>query len=250
MNIMNILPDEILQDLFKYRPRINKELQRLFKASIPSIYNDFINGANDIILTSIKQDDKNFTINDTLNKYYKKDHWYNQCYYGLLNEKYLNTFIYRKCGITKIDGITKSICEYIRNDLYDNYQNVYDDLCNYELQFYKDTIIRKYYDENINEFSILNRSEFLRFFNQYIKLNIFKIENEDSEEKDDENDISKKIYVYDYKKYINQIINFRNCFKNTNDYIPYTKTRKIIYKKNPNTYYKTNTEIKLVLENI
>jgi len=251
MNILN-LPDDILHQLFCMRPVINKELQILFNKNVPLIYNKFITEeATDIVLYSIKCDDET-DIKMILNKYYKKDHWINQCYFGLLNEKYLKTFLYKKCHIEKIDVITKSICDYIQNDFYINYKNVYNDLCNYELKYYKDSIIRKYYDENCNRFKTLNRSEFLRYFNQYIKMNIFKIEN-DNEEEDKynyEKDISKKIYIYGYKKYLEQIITFRTNFKNTNiDEFIYTKTKKIIYRQNPNIYYKNIIEIQNELQN-
>jgi hypothetical protein len=250
MNILN-LPDSILQQLFKERPVINKELQILFNDNVPLIYNSFIKGANDIILYSINSNDET-DINKILNKYYKKDQWTNQYYYGLINEKYLKTFLYKKCHIEKIDFITKAICDYIQNDFYVNYKNIYNDLCNYELKYYKDSIIRNYYDENCDMFKNLTRGEFLRFFKQYIKMNIFKIENEDDyEEKYDyDNDIKTMIYIYGYKKYYKQIIAFRTNFKNTNIDGTYTKTRKIIYKHNPNVYYKSNTEIKNELQNI
>jgi hypothetical protein len=252
MNILN-LPDDILQQLFKERPVINKELQILFNDNVPSIYNSFIKEeATDIVLYSIKCDDET-DINKILNKYYKKDHWTNQYYYGLINEKYLKTFLYKKCHIEKIDVITKSICDYIQNDFYVNYKLIYNDLCNYELKFYQESVIRKYYDENCDRFKNLTRGEFLRYFKQYIKMNIFKIENEDDyEEKYDyEKDISKIIYIYGYTKYFKQIKLFReNIFKNTNIDGTLTKTRKIIYKHNPNVYYKSNTEIKNELQNI
>jgi len=268
MNILN-LPSEILQQLFCSRPVINKELQQIFNDNIPFVYNEFIKGSNDIILYSIKSNDET-DMKMILNKYYKKDHWINQCYFGFRDTHIKKTVLYKQHN-EKIDVITKSICVYIHNDFLKNYKNIYDKWCNGELSFYMMQCIRKYYNENRNRFSKLNQNEFFCYFSDFIKINVFKIEqmmNKDENESDvsdddyeddvsdddyedpkiEEVNIKKDFYVYDYKLYMNEIVKFRNNITTTNKQEIFKK--RIVVKKitTNNVYCKSNTEIKNILE--
>ena len=123
----------------------------------------------------------------------------------------IKTVLYKQHN-EKIDLITKAICVYIHNDFLKKYKEIYNGWCNGELSFYMKQCIRRYYNENRNRFSKLNQSEFYCYFSDFIRINVFKIEqmmNKDENESDvsdddyeddseeEEVNIKEDFYVYD-----------------------------------------------------